>query len=219
MPDDLAQIRRLLAGDAPLRYVFAGDSIAQGALHTMGWRDYTQLFAERVRFEMSRRRDVVINTAVSGWRADDVAAAVDWAVLQFNPRVVSIAVGTNDCVDGEAGVGVFRATLKSLITRVREGAGAAIMLQTPPPLLPLDEVRWSNLPAYVRAIRDIADATDVALVDHHKEWSNVRDANTLVRWLSDAIHPNEHGHRAMARLLFRTLGIWDDASSVGRLLV
>jgi lysophospholipase L1-like esterase len=219
MPDDVAQIRRLLAGDAPLKYVFAGDSIAQGALHTTGWRDYTQLFAERVRFEMLRRHDVVINTAVSGWRVDDVAAGVDWGVLQFRPHVVSIAVGTNDCVDGEAGVISFRATLDSVIERVREGLGAAVMLQTPPPILPLDERRWSNLRLYVEQIRELAEAKRVALVDHYQEWSNAADGTVPLHWLSDAIHPNEYGHRAMARLMFRTLGIWDNASDVCRLFI
>jgi lysophospholipase L1-like esterase len=219
MPDDVAQIRRLLAGNAPLKYVFAGDSIAQGALHTMGWRDYTQLFAERVRFEMSRRQDVVINTAVSGWRIGDVAAGIDWGVLQFRPQVVSIAVGTNDCVDGEAGLVAFRATLDSVIDRVRDGAGAAVMLHTPPRLLPLDESRWSNLHLYVEQIRELAEAKKAALMDHYAEWSDAADGGVPLHWLGDAIHPNEYGHRAMARLMFRTLGIWDSASDVCRLYI
>ena len=51
----------------PLRWVFTGDSITHGAVHTYGWRDYTELFSERLRYEMGRRRDMVIKTGISGW--------------------------------------------------------------------------------------------------------------------------------------------------------
>ena len=50
--------------DEPLRWVFAGDSITHGALHTMGWRDYTELFSERLRHELKRPRDCVVKTGV-----------------------------------------------------------------------------------------------------------------------------------------------------------
>jgi hypothetical protein len=37
--------------------------------------------------------------------------------------------------------------------------------------------------------------------------------------MDDAFHPNAHGHRAFAHLLFRELGIFDETSNVCRLLV
>lgn len=45
----LDQVRPLLKADRPLKWLFTGDSITHGALHTFGWRDYAELFAERVR--------------------------------------------------------------------------------------------------------------------------------------------------------------------------
>src|SRR6185369_10691115 len=65
-PAGLAGIKRLLAGKAALTWVFTGDSITHGALHTLGWRSYPEHFAERVRWELKRMRDVVINTGISG---------------------------------------------------------------------------------------------------------------------------------------------------------
>ena len=38
----------LISRKEPVRWLFAGDSITQGARHTRGHRDYTQLFKERV---------------------------------------------------------------------------------------------------------------------------------------------------------------------------
>ena len=51
------EIRALLGRDEPVRWVFTGDSITHGAAHTIGWRDYTELFDERARWELRRTRE------------------------------------------------------------------------------------------------------------------------------------------------------------------
>jgi acyl-CoA thioesterase-1 len=55
------KIQQMLASPEPVKWLFMGDSIAQGALHTMGHRDYPQHFGERVRWELRRTQDCVIN--------------------------------------------------------------------------------------------------------------------------------------------------------------
>jgi len=65
---DLERLQARVAEKSPIRWLFAGDSITQGALHTFGWRDYIEPFAERTRWEMQWMRDCIINTAVSGWK-------------------------------------------------------------------------------------------------------------------------------------------------------
>src|SRR4029077_19894017 len=60
----LAGIKQLLAGKRPLTWVFTGDSITHGALHTLGWRSYPEHFAERVRWEQRRMRHVGIHTGI-----------------------------------------------------------------------------------------------------------------------------------------------------------
>src|SRR6266446_3517466 len=62
----LAGIKHFLAEKTARIWVFTGDSITHGALHTLGWRSYPAHFAERVRWELRRMRDVVINTGISG---------------------------------------------------------------------------------------------------------------------------------------------------------
>ena len=64
--DGLEGIKTLLAGKDPVMWVITGDSITHGALHTLGWRSYPEHFAERVRWELRRVRDIVINTGISG---------------------------------------------------------------------------------------------------------------------------------------------------------
>jgi lysophospholipase L1-like esterase len=101
-------IAQLLSRNDPIRWVFAGDSITHGALHTMGWRDYTELFSERVRWELGRMRDVLIKTGVSGWRVENLTADWEWSVSQHRPHVLSVALGTNDCASGAAGLDTFK---------------------------------------------------------------------------------------------------------------
>src|SRR5262249_8094820 len=96
----LAGIKQLLAAREPVVRIFTGDSITHGALHTLGWRSYPEHFAERVRWELGRMRDVVINTGISGDQTGGLLADLDWRVLHFQPHVVSIMLGMNDCSRG-----------------------------------------------------------------------------------------------------------------------
>lgn len=80
-----------------MTWLFTGDSITHGALHTRGWCSYPAHFAERVRWEMRHLRDVVINTGIGGDRTPGLLADLDWRVLRFKPDVVSLTYGVNDC--------------------------------------------------------------------------------------------------------------------------
>ena len=140
-------IRGLLTGAQPVRWAFAGDSITHGAAHTVGWRDYTELFSERVRWELGRSRDIVIKTGISGWTVRDLLADLEWNVLQFNPDCVSLMFGLNDCLAGEGGISDFKADYLEIIAQIRARSGAAILLHTPNWMLPTDRAaRLEHLP-------------------------------------------------------------------------
>lgn len=200
----------------PVVWLFTGDSVTQGAVHTFGWRDYSQLFAERVRYEMRRTRDAVINTAISGRRITDLAADLDWSVLRHRPDVISLMFGLNDCPKGEAGLDEFQRTYRQVLDQL---SGTPLLIHTPNRVLATDSSRRENLPAYVDTVRTLAKEFDAILVDHHADWAQIEADNNLDHWIGHGCHPNEYGHRAMARTLFRELGIWDANSHTGRLLI
>ena len=214
-------IRQLLKREAPVKWLFTGDSITHGARHTVGWRDYTELFSERLRYELGRGRDIVIKTGISGWTIERIANDLEWNVLQFHPDCVSIMIGMNDCVAlGAGGIGQFKATYLQTIERIREGCGAQILLHTPNWMLPTDRPeRYDNLPAYVEAVREVACVAGAPLVDHFSEWVAASQNDAMHHWIGHGCHPNEYGHRVLAHALFRALGIWDDASWTCRLIV
>lgn len=208
------RIAAMLERDEPVRWVFAGDSITHGALHTIGWRDYTELFSERLRWELRRHRDLVIKTGISGWKITDLAADLDWNLLQLRPHVVSMMFGMNDCTLGPENVCEFISVYRDVIETIREETGALVVLHTPNPVLPYVGVpRATELATYRDAVLEIARETGTPCIDHFERWQRESEG-TLQHWLVDGFHPNEYGHRALARSLFKALGIWDPAGSL-----
>ena len=219
MTNDRERIGSLLKGSAPIKWLFAGDSIAQGALHTFGWRDFSELFAERVRFELERNLDCVIKTAVSGWRVGDVLENFETTLVQHGPDVVFIYLGMIDCSAGGEAVGQFKSDYGRLIEQIRTRTPAAIIAQTPNRALESDAVRASAIGLYAQAIRDVARETGAMLVDSFATWESFARDGRLDYLLSDPIHPNELGHRALAHEILRELGLLDPSSRTCRLFV
>jgi acyl-CoA thioesterase-1 len=212
-------IRDLLSGSAHLTWVFTGDSITHGALHTMGCRSYPEHFAERLRWELQRRQDVVINTGISGDRMSRLLQNQDWRVWRFQPDVVSLMMGMNDCTEGQAGRSAYRSNLETFL-KSAEQHRARLLLHAPNPILMAADARRQDLPGYVEQLRAFAREHDLPLVDHYQYWSTTHKSDELVYLLSDgAIHPNQYGHVELAKLMFRKLGIFDPASRTCRLFV
>src|SRR5687768_2018263 len=121
----MQRVQQLLRSDQPIKWLFYGDSITHGAYHTFGWRDYTELFSERIRYELNRREDIVIKSAMSGNTTRDLLERFEWRVQQFSPHVVFIMIGMNDCAAGRGVTEVeFAANLTLLGRRIRDIPGA-----------------------------------------------------------------------------------------------
>lgn len=221
-------VKELLKSDASLKWVFAGDSITHGAYHTLGCRDYVQIFEERVRYEKWRIKDAVIKTAVSGWITGILLENIDWNILQYDPDVVSIMIGMNDAAgvdeaDMKNRVASFYGNYNKILDTISARTHAKVILHTPNPVIPgLDPMREPNLPSLVEQIKTIGKERDILVVDHFAEWNRAREENPIRThsWMNDSIHPGAQGHRAFAKLLLNELDLWDDKSTCcGSLLV
>jgi acyl-CoA thioesterase I len=203
MMDELTQ-------DAPATWVFTGDSITHGLIHTAGWRGYVEHFHERLRGELGRTADCVVNTGVSGHRTGDLIATFDHRVTRFAPSVVSVMLGTNDATAGEPAIAEFGENLAVIVSAIRV-AGGKPLLHTPPWIdVTLARTR-ASLPEYAAEVARVADRAEVPLVDHYEYWAGI-PAKRRQGWLADPFHPNARGHLELARTLFRGLGIFDAAS-------
>ena len=201
----MEKIRQLLRDKDPIKWLFYGDSITQGSYHTQGHRDYTELFSERIRFEMGRRLDVIINTAVSGDTSYDLINRFEWSVAQFDPHVVFIMVGINDCCDDNPiPFHDFRNNLIKLIDDIKKADGLPI-LQTPCGLLIKSCKLQKRFQEMVGIIRYIGESKNIPLIDHATYWEKNPDKAKL--WMNDETHPNKYGHRVLANYLFKSLAI------------
>lgn len=212
------RISSILSRPEPAKWVFYGDSITHGAVHTHGQRDYTEHFAERLRTELGRTQDIVIKTAISGNTTRDLLATFDWRVASLQPDVVFLMIGMNDCsTSRDLPLTEFRHNLETLAGKIH-ALGALAVLQTTCPILPNGAPdREGNFPAYMQAVRDAAAAHQLPLVDHETFWK--ANAQKHFYWMEDAFHPNGAGHAAFAQKIFRRCGIFDPASATCRIFV
>lgn len=212
LPDQQA-IATLLKSKTPITWLFAGNSITQGAKHTHGSRTYSEIFFERVRYEMGRYRDIIINMGVSGNTSKNVLDDFDWRVAHSKPQVVFLMIGTNDAATDKAiSVEQYGENLKTLIQKIR-ALGAIPVLLSPTPILESHAPERANLKHYVIKMSEVVQKEQVIFVNQWEIWNGELKAKYKDQWskllLNDPLHPNGLGHKEMAISLFKALSIFD----------
>lgn len=201
---EAAAIKARMADGKPMTWVFTGDSITHGALHTKGWRCFAEIFAEKVRFEMKRPRDLVINTGISGDTTAGLMPDLEWRLTRFKPDVAFVMFGMNDCAKGPDLAG-YEANLRAIVAAVRREGGIPVLMRVNPavPGSPRERV-VARLGDYMAAVEKVAKAERVLMVDHYGDWR--KKPGDIRRMMNDDIHPNALGHQEMALRIFETLG-------------
>jgi lysophospholipase L1-like esterase len=211
--NDKVRIEEIFADKSVHVWVFAGNSITQGAKHTHGMRSYPEIFAERVRGEMGRFTDVIINTAISGQTSLNILNDFEQRIARFHPDVVFLMVGTNDAaVKNNITVKQFEDNVQQLIDKIRTLHAVPVLL-TPNTIITEKAPERQSLVYYVVKIREIAEKNNVILVDNWRIWySDLPDkylGGIFKELLNDPLHPNGQGHKEIAFALFRKLSIFD----------
>src|SRR5512136_1762430 len=107
-----------------------GDSITAGYAVRRGfpsfWKEMLQQKYPEARIEM-------INSGVSGDTSMDGLARLDWSVLSYEPDLVTINFGINDCVMG-IGLEEFEANFVEMVQRIKVGPASEILLLSSQPL-------------------------------------------------------------------------------------
>lgn len=212
---DFAKLHNLVKGKEGITWIITGDSITHGCAHTHGERAYAEHWMELIRWEHRRYNDTVINTGISGdtvVKKDNrdlgILNKFDDRIKRFDPQVVSVNTGMNDCHGGTAGIPAFKKNLTEAVTRIR--AIKAIPVLQVPSLTYLNEGCKDNLHAYSQAIREVADKEKVLLVDHEAHWIHFAGTKeTRDSWLNNSIHPNGKGHAEMYKKMAYDLGLFD----------
>ena len=191
--------RRDLESGSNVTIVAFGDSITAGYCVRRGFPSFWKaLLAEKypdARVEM-------INSGTSGDTSMDGLARLDWAVLAYEPDLVTINFGINDCalgLDQEE----FEMNFVEMVRRIRAGPNSEILLLSSQPLEtpPYDRLVLD----YYQAVQRVAKQMDVGFVDVYGAWMRRVQAGTPLGSLilPGLDHPNEAGYKIIAEELMR----------------
>ena len=121
-------------------------------------------------------------------------------------------IGTNDCSKKDLNLEVFERNLDALLTMIRE-INAIPIVHTPNVIMKAKAPERARLAEYVAVIQQLAGRKEVVLVDNFTYWQDAiqkhGEAEIFKEWLNDPIHPNGQGHSEIARLMFKTLSVFD----------
>ena len=219
LPDYRVLHEKTYDATKPMMWLFLGDSITHGCLHTHGGRSYPEHWMEIVKWEIMREKqtqrtnDLVINAGVSSETAHGFLNHMEWRLNQFCPDVVFINFGINDG-DRFGDTEQFRADLTRIARQVR-AKNAIPVLQTNSLTLRAKPFR----PHFNAVIREVAAAENSLLVDHAAAWEEAagkpgasagskRESVPAPRHLmNNDLHPNAAGHLFMAQTIARSLNL------------
>ncbi len=207
------QFRDLINSENSATWLFSGDSVTHGANFTQGYRIYSEHFSERIRTEMKRSDDVIINTAVAGETSKTILKKLEDRVIRFQPDVVSLMIGIDDSESGAAGRKIFQKNLREIIEQIRE-TGSLLFLHTPPYFDPSEHKAHADIRAYVKIIRETAREYWIPCLDHWNLWklATENQQKTDLWYAPNGVHPSAQGQHELAKQVFRRFGIFDTKS-------
>lgn len=189
--------RRDIESGADATIVCFGDSITAGYAVRRGFPSFL-LESLRQRFPDSKIE--MINSGISGDTSQDGLGRLDWAVLSYEPDLVTINFGINDCVLGLSRE-EFEMNLVEMVRRIRAGPDSEILLLSSQPLEspPYDQ----RVLDYYQTVETVAKEMNVGFVDVYGAWmKRVRAGMPLDSLILPGLdHPNEAGYRIIAEEL------------------
>lgn len=195
---DFLKLQSMFRSSKPLKWLFAGDSITHGCLHTKDYPRFSEIFEFYLGANPFRRKDLVFNTGVSGATTAECLSYENEWLYSLKADVVFICFGMNDASRDEVTLEMYKNNLIHFIKSLRD-QGALPVLQTPQL-----SARRKLTDEYNDVIRKIAEEEKVLLVDLDEYWkSHKKDVRGM---MNDPIHPNRYGHLQWTRLLIKVLG-------------
>lgn len=203
---------KIILKEKPMRWLFIGDSITHGALHTRGADSLPQLWEKYLKEGLDRMDDIVINTAVSGAIARDFLERLDIRYKPYAAADVVIAMfGTNDCCDPYTDSELFYEYMLQIAELVFTD-NSQFVIRTPQPVEPESGGRAETMKAFVAAAKKAAQKSGAILVDHDRNFGKLLKENPAGynACMSDAIHPNAQGQYRMFREMAYGVGLAKD---------
>jgi lysophospholipase L1-like esterase len=176
------------------RWVCYGDSIAEGWCASGPAMSWPAIAARECALD-------AVNLGYAGAARGEIASAEQIAGLQAD--VISITHGTNCWSRIPHSVDQFRANTEAFLTVVRQGHPETPILVASPIVRPDGEETANRLGATLGDLRATMEDVVRARIDAGETALRLIEGLPLVaqEQLGDGIHPNDDGHRAIARAL------------------
>jgi len=189
--------KRKLEGGCNVTIVAFGDSITAGYAVRRGFPSFwKQMLAERY----PEANINMVNSGVSGDTSGDGLGRLSWSVLSYEPDLVTINFGINDCVLG-LGLDEFEMNFVEMVRRIRAGPNSEILLLSSQPLEtpPYDRMVLD----YYQAVQRVAAEMETGFVDVYGAWmARVGQGAPLDSLILPGLdHPSEAGYRIIAEEL------------------
>lgn len=194
-----AKTRGSLEAGRSVTIVTYGDSITAGFAVRRGfpsfWREMLQNKYPKAKIEL-------VNSGISGDTTLDGLARLDWSVLSYEPDLVTINFGINDCVLS-LDLAEFEENFVEMVRRIRSGPASEVLLLSSQPLETPPYDKWVQ--DYYQAVERVALEMDVGFVDVFGAWMERVNQGTPLSSLilSGLDHPNEAGYRIIAEELMK----------------
>jgi len=191
--------RKNLENGCNVTIVAFGDSITAGYCVRRGFPSlWKELLAEKYPEAVVE----MINSGTCGDTSMDGLARLDWAALSYEPDLITINFGINDCALG-LDLEEFEMNFVEMVRRIRAGPNSEILLLSSQPLEtpPYDRMVLD----YYQVVHRVAKEMDVGFVNVYGAWMQKVNAGTPLgsMILSGLDHPNEAGYRVIAEELMR----------------
>lgn len=191
--------RKNLENGCNVTIVAFGDSITAGYCVRCGFPSF---WKELLVKKYPEAVVEMINSGTCGDTSMDGLARLDWAVLAYEPDLITINFGINDCALG-LDLEEFEMNFVEMVHRIRAGPNSEVLLLSSQPLEtpPYDRMVLD----YYQAVHRVAKEMNVGFVNVYSAWMRKVNAGMPLgsMILSGLDHPNEAGYRVIAEELMK----------------
>lgn len=197
--------------------IFQGDSITDCGRSRQNdadiGRGYAMLASSWFGAKFPEMNVGFINRGLSGDTVKGLKARWKRDCIDLKPDLVSIMIGINDtwrhfqCNDATTAEN-FRDDYRSLLTQIKEGLNARVIL-CEPFMLPVTEEQklfWrADLDPKIRVVRELSREFHTLHVPLDKIFMRAAAKREPAFWLSDGVHPTQCGHALIAQSWLKTV--------------
>lgn len=212
-PVELPQIQFLKATQAKLKdgkavkIVAFGDSITAGGDATTPGLIFWMRWVESLQRKYPRAQITAVNGATGGDSTVQGLQRLQEKVLAEKPNLVLVGFGMNDHNVNGVPISQFEENLKQIVMRIRNEAGAEVILFSAFPPNPHWKFGSHRMEEYEAATCRVARDLSCAFADVYHNWQALAARKKPEDLLGNNInHPNDFGHWIYFRVLERLLG-------------